>query len=415
MNSSNHIVQIGRHRFVSGLFWQSLSRRNELRKEELEIAKNLNFDLLVLRIDRNAAVVGFANSREGAQAGLSSLGMLVSKTISTQGAYYDGRQQPAPNWLGAFKLPDGRWAYFAVRDGAFLPNGDVIGTRDEIFERLNSDYGLGGWNVVIGDEEIEAQGFHNFYQRRIEDMIPLRGGKPHVPRWLRLTPVERRISWRMVAAGGAVAACLAVMLVLYLRHVRNTELAMEAARERIAAMQRNAPANIPHPWIAEPKPAVMMAACLSALTQIAPSGWQMDSYVCRPGQLDYTWSRNDSTVSLLLLTEPSAQIDNSGDHASMSQSVPMPAGGDDALGASAEIRARVLSRFQTLGIPLTLTPQVAGQGTAPPAWQMWRLVADLGEMPPGKLVGYLNEPGMRVEKLSYQSGQWALEGVLYAN
>jgi len=109
------IVQIGRHRFVSGLFWQSLSRRRELRKEALELARKLSFDLLIVRIERDQAEAGFANLAEGAQPGMLSLGTMVSSSIARQGAMYDGRQQSAPNWLGAFKVPDGRWAYFAVR------------------------------------------------------------------------------------------------------------------------------------------------------------------------------------------------------------------------------------------------------------------------------------------------------------
>ena len=205
---ATQVIQIGRQRFICGLFWQSLSRRHALRAEAVELAARLNFDAMVLRIDRTFAGAGFASTREGAQLGLPSLGALVSKTIAAEGAFYDGRQQPAPNWLGAFHLPDGRWAYFAVRDGAFLPNGDWIGSSDEVFERLHGDYSLGGWNVVIGDPQLEVQGFHNFYARRIEDMIPRRGGKPHLPRWLNLSRVSRRAPRRevLLAAAAIVVA-----------------------------------------------------------------------------------------------------------------------------------------------------------------------------------------------------------------
>ena len=44
---TTHIVQIGRQRYVCGLFWQSLSRRHELAREGIELAKKLNFDLIV--------------------------------------------------------------------------------------------------------------------------------------------------------------------------------------------------------------------------------------------------------------------------------------------------------------------------------------------------------------------------------
>jgi hypothetical protein len=236
------IIQIERHRFVCGLFWQSLSRRHELRAEAIELAKKLNFDAMVLRIDRSFAGAGFASTREGAQPGLPSLGALVSKAIAVEGAFYDGRQQPAPNWLGAFSLPDERWAYFAVRDGAFLPNGDWIGTSEEVIERLHIDYSLGGWNVVIGDPRIEAHGFHNFYPRRIEDMIPRRGGKLRIARWLRLVPVARRVPWRKLAIAGSVLAVLGLAgggaWVYRQRQLEaERERALAVARARIASQQ----------------------------------------------------------------------------------------------------------------------------------------------------------------------------------
>ena len=62
---SAQVIQIGRQRFVGGLFWQSLSRRNELRAEAVELAKKLKFDLMVLRIDRGVAAAGYANTRDG--------------------------------------------------------------------------------------------------------------------------------------------------------------------------------------------------------------------------------------------------------------------------------------------------------------------------------------------------------------
>ena len=149
---ATHITQIGKHKFICGLFWQSLSRPRELVKEATELARKIDSDLMVLRKDHATAQAGFAQTRDGARKMVYSLGAAVSKTLALEGANYDGQTQPAHNWLGAFKLPDGMWAYFAVRDANFLPNGDFAGTKEEVIERLHGDYGLGGWNVVIGGQ-----------------------------------------------------------------------------------------------------------------------------------------------------------------------------------------------------------------------------------------------------------------------
>src|SRR5687768_9872945 len=122
-----HITQIDKHKFVCGLFWQALSRPRELVKEAKDLARKIDSDLMVLRIDHTAAQAGFAHSRDGIRKGAYSLAAVISKTLAVEGAYYDGERQPVHNWLGAFKLGDGKWAYFAVRDASFLPNGDFAG------------------------------------------------------------------------------------------------------------------------------------------------------------------------------------------------------------------------------------------------------------------------------------------------
>lgn len=431
------IIQIDRHRFVCGLFWQSLSRRHELRAEAVELAARLNFDAMVLRIDRGFAGAGFASTREGAQLGLPSLGALVSRTIATEGAFYDGRQQPAPNWLGAFSLPDDRWVYFAVRDGAFLPNGDWIGSSEEVFERLHSDYSLGGWNVVIGDPQIEVQGFHNFYARRIQDMIPKRGGKPHLPRWLNLMPVSRRIPWRRVAPVAALLVLVgagAWAAYQYREHrlEQARELALEAERARLYAHPQRPPAPPApdHPWAHGPLPEVFVRSCLAHLDALAPGGWQLERYVCRTGNVSYDWTRNDSNVAMLMAAEPQASVDSSGDHASLVEPVLLPPGGDERIDGLLGVRLRLLSAFQLLGVKLSFSlipppePPAGGAHATlggltghrpppPPPWQSWRLSAELGELSPASVVRYLDEPGVRIDKLSYGAGQWTLEGVMY--
>ncbi|HEY4350795.1 MAG TPA: type 4b pilus protein PilO2 [Paraburkholderia sp.] len=426
------IIQIDRQRFVCGLFWQSLSRRHELRKEGIELAKKLNFELMVLRIDRGVAAAGFANTREGAQAGVPSLGVIVSKTVAIEGAFYDGRQQSAPNWLGAFKLPDGQWAYFAVRDGSFLPNGDWIGNSDEVFERLNSDYALGGWNVVIGDSEIERMGFHNFYPRRIEELLGRRRGqRAPIPRWSRLRPVSHRVSWRRLALVTGVLACALLGAFVWLahrRHVFEAERArlFDAARARFAQEAATHRGVEVHPWATLPAPSRFARACVEHFTQLAPGGWELEHFVCQPGRVEYLWSRNGSTAGLLLAREPLALFDSAGEHASLSQPVPMGAGADDTLLAHTGVNARLLSRFQLLDMPLTLAPlpESAPAGALSPlgrparpvhAWHAWRLQATLGAMPPVALAQYLDEPGVRLDKLTYQAGTWSAQGVVYAN
>jgi hypothetical protein len=423
-----HITEINRHRFVCGLFWQSLSRRRELRKEALTLGRQLKFDLMVLRIDRGAAMAGFANRADGARAGLSSLGAMVSKTIAVEGAYYDGRQQPAPNWLGAFRLPDGLWAYFAVRDGLFLPNGDVAGTREEVLDRLAADYSLGGWNAVIGDPELEVDGYHNFYPRSIDQLFPHRNGKPRIARWWRLGPTRPTLPQPLLV--GAALAGLAVVIAavwVYIGHQRELEREREAAqRVRLNLWQANAPRPLAHPWAAQPRPVEFVRACLAAFTSVSAGGWALDQYVCTPHAATYTWSRNGSMIAFLLAQQPHAQIDAAGEHATLGVPLNMPAGGDEPLGTDA-VRTSLLNLFQTLGRDARIEPVRAvapssfapmahlGMASAPPRpdWQTWTLDVSLGGVSPRRVAALLEQPGVRVERLAWRGGVWSIQGDLY--
>ncbi|AOJ67264.1 pilO family protein [Burkholderia ubonensis] len=426
---SAQVIQIGRQRFVGGLFWQSLSRRNELRAEAVELAKKLKFDLMVLRIDRGGAAAGYANTRDGFVPGQLSLGAMVSRTIALEGAFYNGRRQPAPNWLGAFALPDGRWAYFAVRDHAFMPQGDWIGTREEALERLHTDYAWGGWNVVIGEPELERQGFQNFQPKRLDELLPRRGGRPRTERWWALRPVERRLSPRTALIAAAVVCVAAGGALAYWHHrakveAEEREAALERVRAELAARQTSAP--IVHPWATLPDAVGFARACAARFGRLAPGGWRLERYECTPDAVHYAWARNGSNVRYLLAVEPGATVDTDGERATLDVPLAAPKAGDTPLVDDSAVRTQLLARLQWLdtaakldrllpdqapGAPLA---NLAQQAAAVTGWRAYRLNATLGGIAPPEFVRAIDVPGLRVQRIAYQNNQWTLEGVLYA-
>ncbi|KUZ65570.1 pilO family protein [Burkholderia ubonensis] len=426
---SAQVIQIGRHRFVGGLFWQSLSRRNELRAEAVELAKKLKFDLMVLRIDRGGAAAGYANTRDGFVPGQLSLGAMVTRTIALEGAFYNGRRQPAPNWLGAFALPDGRWAYFAVRDHAFMPQGDWIGTREEALERLHTDYAWGGWNVVIGEPELERQGFQNFQPKRLDELLPRRGGRPRTERWWALRPVERRLSPRTALIAAAVVCVAAGGALAYWHHrakveAEAREAALERVRAELAARQTSAP--IVHPWAMLPDAVGFARACAAGFGRLAPGGWRLERYECTPDAAHYAWARNGSNVRYLLAMEPGATVDTDGERATLDVPLAAPKAGDTPLVDDSAVRTQLLARLQWLdtaakldrllpdqapGAPLA---NLAQQAAAVTGWRAYRLNATLGGIAPPEFVRAIDVPGLRVQRIAYQNNQWTLEGVLYA-
>ncbi|MGH8808337.1 MAG: type 4b pilus protein PilO2 [Noviherbaspirillum sp.] len=426
-----HIIQIEKYRFACGLFWQSLSRPRDLRKEAAELARKIVFDLMVLRTDHTTAQAGFAHTRDGVRPNVFSLGAAVSKTMALEGAYYDGQQQPVHNWLGAFKLPDGMWAYFAVRDGNFLPNGDFAGTREQVLERLYSDYGLGGWNVVIGDAELESYGFHNFNAKRIQELIHRKKNgeiRPH--RWWGLRQVKVNHARRLAVAGGVAMLCAGVVGGgLWHQHQKKLE---EQERERAIEAARKAlgpgatVSALGHPWAAKSLPQAVAQACTESLSHIAPGGWVLESYTCTADTATYSWTRNESNVNFLLAIVPDAAIDMSGDKANWSQRIVSGRGADEPLLPEKQLVESMLGRMQMLKLspkiakvqapppPQNAFPGVGSQSPPPPEWRSLTFSVGTGGLAPADVATVLELPGVRIDKLIFRGGSWSIEGVMYA-
>lgn len=430
---SIHITQIGKHRFICGLFWQSLSRPRELVKEAGELAKKIDSDLMVLRKDHATAQAGFAQTRDGARRMMFSLGAVVSKTLALEGVNYDGQKQTAHNWLGAFKLPDGKWAYFAVRDASFLPNGDFAGTKEEVLDRLHGDYGLGGWNVVIGDAELEDYGFHNFNVKRIEDMIPhKKDGQIRVHAWWGLRPVKSTMSWKVIGIAGAVALMLAGGGYAYWKRYQLQQeelqraLAIEAARQKM--LGNAARSALPHPWPATPLPAASAQACVEHLRYRTAGGWFLDEFICTANNVNYAWVRHESTVNLLLDQVPGAQVDLTGNKATLVVPLKLVSGSDEVLLERKAVLEPLISRLQMLNIaprialvahsapppPPTALPGTTQPEAPKPDWQQFSYAFNAGSIPPGDIASILSQPGIRLNKLSYRNGEWTIEGMIYA-
>ncbi len=421
-----HVIAIGKQKFVCGLFWQSLSRPRELRKEAAELAAKINFDLMVLRRDHGTVQAGYGNTADGLRRGMLSLGAAVSKSVALEGATFDGKQQKASSWIGAFRLPDDNWAYFAVRDESFLPNGDFAGPRDEVIARLKNDYALGGWNVVLGDAELQDLGFHNFQARTIAQCLPRRrSGAIRVHGWWGLEPVERRVPWKPLAAVSALVLVGMVGTGWFMKH-RLQEAARSAAAAARLTPAPKTPA--PHPWPLQPLPIAMAEGCLRALGDIVPGGWRLENHHCTAGVVNDVWVRGDSTVDRLLEYVPKAVVELNGEKAK--RSVPLQIEmqrRDEPLEPARELLPVLTAGLQRLGLApsLALVPQkpasasgkaAASKGpeVAPPDWQTFKLKVNARGIPPTEVAAVLERPGVRLEKLTYAGETWLIEGVIYA-
>ena len=423
------IFELRKRSYVCGLFWQSLSQPRELKAETLELARKLNFDLFVLRKDLGVAQAGFASTREGAHSGMLSLGALVASTVAAKGVQQGERRQPAASWLAALRIDDDRWAYFAVRDESFLPAGDFAGSRSEVLDRLYADYGLGGWNAVIGDPELADQGLHHFNPATLDDFLPAATGRrPWLASAWELVPVERSRR-RLIVAGAAVAGVATVVGAgLWWRQqavaeAEAREQAMLSAQQRLQAEQ--AKMTPPPPWLGQPAPLDFAQACGSQMTRLSPGGWRLDEYACAGRQRTYTWSRGDSNVAYLIEHVPGARVELGGERARYTEPLSAPAAPAETLLQADTVLNALTSRFQHLGVRLAIKaptappqqpvlPGVRQSAPPPPAWQSYPFSLKAGGLPLADVASALSQPGVRMTNLAFRQGEWFIEGVAYA-
>ena len=422
---SMYITELGKRKFACGLFWQSLSRPRELAREARELARKIDCDLVVLRKEYATAQAGYAKGGGGLRGSVYSLAAAVSKTLAKAGATYDGENQPVHNWLGAFRLPDGKWAYLAMRDANFLPDGDFAGSKEEVFERLRSDYAMGGWNMVLGDAELEDYGFHNFTARRIEELLAHTGdGQVRVhASWL-LLPLKGDMPLRQVAFIGLLVllGCGAAM-VGWRQHRDREEQAARAeamAQAQARLLRESGVANV-HPWRSQPLPLVLTQACVARLAHLNPGGWALSEYACSADAVSYTWVRQESSVALLLAQVPEAQIELDGETASLRLPLQLTTGSDEPLLTHQAVLLPLLSSLQFMRVPgkfsepapAPLPPSEDGLPAPALGWRAYRYQLGPITSSPLELATVLSQPGIRLEKLAYRGGVWSIEGVIY--
>lgn len=434
---SVRITEIGGHRFVAGLFWQTLSQKDR-KKEAKALAEDLRFDYVVFR-NSDMPQVGFAAAEDGAEEGLFSIAAMISKSLEMEGV--------TGNWMGAFLLPDGDYAYVAIRDNIFLSDGDMIGSEQEVRQIMSTTFSLGDWDHIFAPQDFD---FRSSEEKDIEDLIPSKKGKIKVHKWWALQPTNK--SGPSLNLGGKTAAVLFVIVIIGIsaagfklyQNKQSQKLAaeqakaIEVARLKMfgdqAAKQKelqNAAQNS-KPWADMVLPTELAEMCLNLIDSkmTGAGGWKPKQIVCDSQNITATYERAGSTIGNLLSVLPGAQVDQSGDKAtyiiSLAKSEYRNA---DDLAKIQDGKLILMDKIQQIGAvgavqdPPPPQPPLPGseQANNPipvPPWKKTNFTIDT-KMSPDFAAAHISMPGLRVTKITMDGindmPAWKLEGELYGN
>jgi hypothetical protein len=424
--STPQVFSFGECRFIAGLVWQSLSKPAAFTEEATAIAKELRFDLmLIMRAQGGVAQAGFSSAAEGGEKGAASIAAVIASRLLRERAHLS---HVTSSCIGVFELPDQRWFYLAIRDSAILPQGDFIGTKSEALEQLERDYGLGEWDAIFGDASFGEWGLDHFQVRTLADVLPRKkSGSLDIKRSAVLRTIDfdgpRNV---YVRAGAIVSLALALAAGGYGYYkwdsARKAETAaLEAARRAAEAAAAAAPAAQPkaspvaapvHPWIAKPAPAAFASACVSEFKYISLGSWSLGELICTPSSVSYQWSADASASPADVLDMlPGAGLDFVAGKAAHSAPLALEPGGDDQLG---EMRQQMVSLATFLRTAGFIFQFGAAQAPAHAIWREQGFTISLGMLGPGPIAAAIGRPGVRLDKILYQNGEWQVEGTIYA-
>ena len=396
------ILVIGKQRWAAGLTWRTFEDRPN-HADLLDMGDEIAARWYTVRTGESALQAGFCpDPDEGKAKGVPALAAAVA----------DIRPQP---WLGIFRLNEGLWWYLAVRDGnAILPDGDVIGSEQEILAARERHSGFDDWEYLQGDIEELAD--------LLEQSRKVKGFRPATLR--ALYPPSR---WPYAA--GALAVALGAGGV-WLHH-RNAVLA-QAEREQALAMarrQQEAAISRQAPWRKEPAPSAFLGACAHAIGQlpIAVSGWQFAGASCRftggSLSLDVVWQR----ASPLATTahRPAGALSDNGETIFQPLSVgpPPPSRTARTLLSLDEARDRFWAITQEgsldarLSSPSASGPVLPGAGPAAPKMASTLKIQAAFTADPAALGAVFDAlPGARFTALRFRPGKsaaWEVLGILH--
>lgn len=347
------VVDIAGKKFVSGLFWQPLTKPRAYKKEAQEIGKREGMDIVTIR--RSTIMqAGFAPKGHGAIKGMYSLSAALAGKLGN-------------SWIGVFAVDADRYAFVAVDDGAIVPGCDVIGDHDDIKRRLNYHYSGSNWGSVYAPPSFDFGG----EEANVADLLADSSFSVKEWRDFRLQPLKFGLTTREIASYAAAIGAVVIAgtgALQYQEYMarKDREAKIRAERIRIAELERvkantktaKVVQTLEHPWVKMSSVEDFLKGCGAAIDGVPLSlgGWLVEVATCDGVKMTTRYKRKDTATSNALLAEAQGRFDGPPifavdyESATLTTGVKILYGGDDVLSPVDVAMPAATSVFQGLGI-----------------------------------------------------------------
>lgn len=435
MASPVTITTINGKQFVSGLFWQPLTRPRAYMKEAREIGSREGMDIVAIR-HSTIMQAGFVAKDQGVLKGMYSMAASLAGRLG-------------PSWLGVFELDDGTYAFVAVNDGAIVPGCDMVGDREEVREKLNYIYSFFSWEKVYVPADFDYGGETVDIKTLL---VPGSLQKEHRLKQLTFGLTNREL---LLGVGAVVAIVIGGVGYMQLQAVEEKKARMERIRAEQIRQQQLAELNaktkreqsvnaLAHPWAKLPAADDFISSCVAGINAmpLTINGWVFQSAKCGGNQLAATYGRRGTaTVNDFIsgakgrfVSEPAFLEE--GESVAVHTELKLMYGGDDVLQPLAPMLSSFTSHFQALDIKLKLTEKptapekpkpLPGQTASQPDnevevvpdWKTYTFSFDT-ELAPELAFTGLNGSGVRFTEVAVKLQEetskltWNVAGEIYA-
>lgn len=389
-----NIIRIGKRDWLMGMSWTSFEAKPT--KADLKSdAARLSASWASVRISESAIQGGFCSPVPGVKQ--------PKKLYSLAAFLADSREQP---WLGIFKVGEGLWWYIAVRDGhAILPDGDIVGDEQTIYQARERHSGYTDWKYFEGGMDVLTE-FMSEIDAKPNAVLPLEGSNK------KSIIILSSACLLSAAAGGTY-------LYMDAKLQQEKEIALKRERLRMELAGQIAPI-VQSPLVKSPTANQWLDTCKSSLYPLPMSqnGWALDVVSCGEKSASVAWARQAGAT---IEVRPEGQL--TVDRNRVDQIIPFDFSGvenaDDAIPLDAakealEIwsqKASIATAFVEKEKPVAL-PGAAVEEPAPAAIVAQVAVTLSTPVTPFKL-DFSELPGLRLTSFSLTATGWELKGILY--
>ena len=420
MENEAQVFDINGVKFALGLFWQPLggSASAERKKEIRALAEELSYDLVVIR-HGSTHCAGFAKTKK-ISYGTFSAAAIVSKSLELE--------YQAKEFIFVAPLGDGRWMYFAQRDGVILPDGDMCfasedAARSQLMEHMN----IGEWANIFAPA---VWGVKGAIDKSFSELVPRkRNGRIKSHGWWRLLPVQRSKAAISMYSKKIAGICFGLIIIggalWYLKQWKAENDAREALKASIQSSQ-SSQVQPEHPWKSMPLAVDFMHACMEMINQqtLFPGNWGISTVECSGENVKISWvPKTGGWIKHLSEILPEASIAQDGSSASVTANIKkLRTGFDEIVLKENDRLVNMYSAAQSFGVKFTVAPSVQAAslpGQGPSVQPDYRQITWKAENVafPDAVLAALDGPGFRLQKMlaTWANGQfiWMMEGSQY--